>query len=78
MRRVEAIGRIRTLRHIRTLRSVVGCTGPGRLQTWSRVRDLEAIQMEKAKQLKMHRRSQRHGPAPQLSESAPVDESSAT
>jgi hypothetical protein len=59
MRRVEAIGRIRTLRHIRTLRSVVGCTGPGRLQTWARVRDLETIQLEKTKQLKALRRSER-------------------
>jgi hypothetical protein len=65
MRALEAIGRIRTFRHIRTLRSVRANTGAGRHQGWPRVQDLESIQVEQAKLLKARRRSHagaRHRP----------------
>jgi hypothetical protein len=66
MRALESIGRIRTFRHIRTLRSVCANTGTGRLQGWPRVRDVESIRLEEARLLKARRRSRstQRGAAP--------------
>ncbi len=63
MRTLESVGRIKTFRHIRTLRSVCANTGTGRLQCWPRVRDMEAIKVEEDRLLKARRRSRTAQPA---------------